>query len=177
MESKYPFLLQQAIAEITGHITAFSPEMVNAVPFEGSWSAGQVTIHVLKSIEGLPSLFSAGSIATERDPHQFEEMLEKTFLDFGTKMKSPEFILPGDGPFEKSTLLTRLTTTADAINRKVKDLDLSQTFHHFSFPGMGSLTGYELLCFAYAHVTRHAQQVKKIYDHLKSNPTFKSGVV
>ncbi len=173
MENTYALQLDKALTEMAQAVEQFTNSDLNVVPFEGSWSAAQVTVHVLKSVEGLPKLFSSEAVSTERDPHQFEAELKKIFLDFDTRMKSPEFILPGDGPFQKDELIERLNETRRAINEKVKDVELSNTFTSFSFPGTGPLTGYELLCFAYCHSTRHARQVTKIFEALTDQTTFK----
>jgi len=171
MENTYAIQLDQALNGMVAAIDQFKNDQLNTVPFEGSWSAAQVAVHVLKSIEGLPKLFSSEAVPTGRDPHQFEPQLKKIFLDFETKMKSPDFIVPGEGPFQKNELMQRLSETRRAIIEKVKDLDLSKTFASFSFPGTGPLTGYELLCFAWCHTARHARQVTNIFTVLGSQTT------
>lgn len=160
-------MVANAIAGLAAAIDSFSPAELNSIPFKGSWTAGQVTVHVLKSIEGFPKLLAAGAVPTERDPHQFEEEFKKIFLDFNTKMQSPDFILPGQGPFDKQELLDRLLAIGQKIGDASRDIDLSQTFTHFSFPGIGALTGYELLCFAFCHVTRHTRQVENIHATMR----------
>lgn len=164
MQTEYVEQLQQAVKKFVDSLTPLAPDQVNQVPFEGSWTAGQATEHLLKSIENIPSLFANETETTSRDPHQHEAQIKAIFLDFENKMESPEFILPGDGPFIVSDLITRLQGTAAAITDKAAEADLSLTLTSFAFLGIGHLTGYELLCFAYCHTARHAGQVQKITE-------------
>ncbi len=164
MQTEYIGQLQQAVEELINSLTPLTAEQVNQIHFEGSWTAGQATEHVLKSIENMPGLFSNETEVTSRDPHQHEAQIKAIFLDFDNKMKSPEFILPGDGPFVVSDLITRLQGTVAAITERSAEADLSLTLTSFAFPGIGHLTGYELICFAYCHTARHARQVQKITE-------------
>src|SRR6266480_647100 len=79
-------------SELLKVVSSFSEEQLNAVPFKGSWTAGQVTEHLLKSKSGIPKLFSGATKPTEREPDEKVDIIKSIFLDFNSKFKSPDFV-------------------------------------------------------------------------------------
>jgi len=148
-------------------LALFAQDNFNTVPFEGSWTAGQVAQHIFKSIDGVPDLIIGGSKPTERDPVQNVPGLRQMFLDFETKMKSPDFILPDDSPKDLQQLAQALKERFNAIIKNSAGADLTLTFTEFEFPGMGEVTRLELLNFISVHTQRHTHQLKEIQKHLK----------
>ena len=163
MESTYITALKKIIAELTEVLQSFSAEELNRIPYKGSWSAAQVADHVIKSCAGLPKILAGGSIATQRDPEENVQKIESIFLDFTTKMQSPEFILPADKFFKSENLQHALNKLLDEIVMVSALKDLNRTYTDFPFPKMGFFTGKEWLCFALAHTTRHLRQIKNIH--------------
>lgn len=147
-------------------LALFSAADFNIVPFEGSWTAGQVTEHIFKSINGAPHLLTGDSTPTQRDPEQYVAQLRGIFLDFSTKLKSPDFILPSNEPKTYSTLVNGVTEILDAIIEVSKTIDTSLTVTGFEFPGFGKLTRIELLNFLSVHTQRHTHQLKEIHKRL-----------
>ncbi len=145
-------------------IAAFTNEQFNALPFEGSWTAGQVAEHLFKSESGLSIVLKGNSEPTERPADENVETIRSIFLDFSTKLNSPDFILPTDGQKEKETFLTGFQKNRTAIKELAANTDLSRSFIDVPFPGMGVFTGLEWLFFITCHSIRHTRQLKNIYD-------------
>jgi hypothetical protein len=152
--------------ELLQTIDAFKPEQFNTVPFKGSWTAGQVSEHLLKSIEGLPALMASTTKPAERQADEKVAAIESIFLDFDVKMKSPDFIIPSDGPHDKGALLHEFRSAIDEIIHKAHTMDLTLTCMDFPFPEIGELTRWEWICFAICHARRHTHQMKNIYQHI-----------
>jgi hypothetical protein len=152
--------LQNAKTGLTGAITSIPDARFNTVPFAGSWTAGQVTDHILKSL-GVSVLYG-GTTTTDRAPDAMVAPLADVFLDFTTKLKSPDFILPSDEPQDKQARLNEANDTFTKLIEAAKTLDLTQTCLDFEMPVMGRLTRLEFLWFYVFHSKRHAYQLQNI---------------
>ena len=60
-------------------ISSFDDITINQIPFEGSWTAGQVVDHILKGTSSLPDQMTKQA---DRRYDLHAETLEKLFLDF-----------------------------------------------------------------------------------------------
>ena len=146
-------------------LSLFTQDNFNTVPFEDSWTAGQVAEHLYKSLKGGPQLLNGGNKPTERDPAQNVAGLRKMFLDFSIKMKSPDFILPGDEPKEQAELTRLLDETLSAIIEVAAKVDLNLTLTEFQFPGSEDTTRLELVNFMSVHTQRHTWQLYNMHKH------------
>lgn len=150
--------------ELTGSIKAFDQHQIDTVPFEGSWTAGQVAEHIIKSISNLPDFFAANvAPTTTRLPDANVGTLRNIFLDFNTKMQSPEFILPGASNHGKAALLQSVDELKTQMINAVNTLDLTLTCNTLEMPGLGFLTRTEWLNFFIVHTQRHTHQLNNIY--------------
>jgi len=154
--------LESTTKELIESLSSFSEEQINISPADGSWTAGQVAEHVLKSESGLSRILNGKTEPTNRRPDEKNDLIESIFLDFSTKMKSPDFIIPSDGPHDKASLLQSIGSSRHQLIELVNDLDLSATCYDFSLPGMGEFTRLEWLCFIICHSTRHIRQLNNI---------------
>ena len=145
-------------------ILYFPEEKFNTIPFEDSWTAAQVSEHILKSVSGVVEMLYASTKPTERQPNEKVEAVKEIFLDFKTKMKSPEFVLPGNSPIEKEKISTALTDTMHKMIEAIKTLNLSETCTAFALPGSGEFTRAEWIYFAMYHTQRHTHQLKNIFE-------------
>jgi len=143
-------------------ISSLSEEQLNKVPFEGSWTAGQVTDHISQSFGGMIQIVNDKAIPTERDPGEKIEPIKSLFLDFTTKMTSPDFVLPSQPPHKKEVLISDLNTMKDQIAEAIKTLDLTETHADFEIPGFGKFTRFEWINFLIYHMQRHTHQIKNI---------------
>jgi DinB superfamily len=137
---------------------------VNAVPYKDSWTAGMLFRHVSKSLNAMSGAMRSDARPAERDPGEKIPELKKTFLDFSTKMKSPDFIVPEDGPYEKQAVTAALNESflllkASSVNANLSDLVTGLP--------LGDITKLEILHFVLYHTQRHLHQMKKICNALR----------
>lgn len=77
-------------------------------------------------------------------------------------MQSPDFVLPSGKPQNKDEISAKLAETFSGIKKACETVDLNQTCLDFEMPGVGHLTGLELVNFTIVHTIRHTHQLKKI---------------
>jgi hypothetical protein len=158
--------IENTSKELLEAVFSIPKDCFNVVPFEGSWTAGQVTEHVYLSCAGLVDVLEGHVQPAGRNPEEHVKMLGDIFLDFGHKMKSPDFILPSDGPHDRQALSAGLANAMADIAAVAKVEDLTLTCTDFDMPGLGNLTRIELISFVDFHTRRHIHQLKKIRSHL-----------
>jgi len=140
-------------------VSYFSEETINETPFEGSWTAAQVAVHITKSNRSMvQGLYAAGKPATRKLDERLPE-LKTVFLDFTTKLKSPEFILPTQQTYQKDVLLTDLQDSARQLKEASSTINLSEAMN---LPALGEMTKLEMVWFTIFHTQRHIHQLKNI---------------
>ncbi len=72
-------------------ISSFNKDQFNLIPFEGSWTAGEVAEHIILSVSGFEKTMNGPVAETGRAPDALNEKIKAIFLDFTTKMKSAGF--------------------------------------------------------------------------------------
>ncbi|MCG2613797.1 DinB family protein [Terrimonas sp. NA20] len=144
---------------------SLSQEELNTVPFAGSWTPGQLSEHLEKSC-GIDTLY-AETADTSRDPASMVESIKAIFLDFSTKMQSPDFIYPRGDHYNKEEVYRLLKTRWTDIRKAATTLDLSRTCLAFEFPGSGALTRFEWLSFFVIHTQRHLHQLRNMRKALR----------
>jgi hypothetical protein len=167
MEKQIRSGLDETTNELLATISLFTPGEFNEVPFEGSWTGGQVAEHLFKSEARLPKVLGSPSKPAERDPFEKTGILASVFLDFNTKLNSPEFILPSTEEKKKEFFLDGFAKNREEIKKVINAIDLSKTITDIPFPQMGELTGWEWLFFLNAHTKRHTRQMKNIFQKLR----------
>jgi hypothetical protein len=168
MKEKLIIEFEETTKDLFATLSLFTQEEFNKIPFEGSWTAGQVAEHLFKSESNIPKVLRGNSKKTERDPLQHVDIIRKVFLDYNIKMQSPEFILPSGSEKNKDLFIKSFEETRKELKALAETLDLNKTFTDFSFPQLGTLTGWELFCFAVCHSKRHIRQMKIIAEKLKA---------
>jgi hypothetical protein len=141
-------------------IEKFSDDQINTVPFEGSWTPGQVADHIIKATGGIPDKTTA---PVERPFNEKVAPLEAAFLNFDQKMKSPDFVLPGNGPFVKSELVQQLQTLKAKHAYKILNKDLKALCLDIELPYIGTMTRFEWFKFLIVHSKRHLYQLNNIH--------------
>ena len=86
--------IDTAAAELRGLISPLSEKQINTIPFEDSRTAAQLADHVTKSNKGIEQAMNTEGTIADRDPAKRAGELAGVFLDFSTKLTSPEFIVP-----------------------------------------------------------------------------------
>jgi hypothetical protein len=140
-------------------LNAFPEENLNIIPFPGSWTAGQVVDHIIKATAGVPDKVTKPA---GREPDLQVELLKSVFLNFSTKLSSPEFIIPDNGPFEKSVQLSELIKNRETNINIILTQDLTELCAEFELPQLGYLTRYEWMKLISFHTQRHTYQLNKI---------------
>jgi len=152
--------------ELLKVLSLYDQENINTVPFEGSWTGGQVAEHVLKSLSGVLQNTTGPVKPTERNPETHIKQLGDIFLNMDIKMQSPDFIIPSNEPKDKEELAVSLGETLEKIKAVTGSEDLNATCIFFEMPGMGALTRIEWISFALYHSQRHTNQLRNILNHL-----------
>jgi len=160
--------INKTFKELGEIISSFDEDQINLIPFEGSWTAGQVAEHILLSVSGFEKTLNGSVAETERAPDALKDKIKASFLDFTTKMKSPDFIIPAEKNYEKDKLTKTLENFRGKINLAMETMDLSKTCLAFELPVLGFLTRLESIYFILYHTQRHIQQLKNIYQKLKA---------
>lgn len=148
-------------------LNRFSAAQFNLIPFEGSWTPGQVAEHLSMSEEGIPSVLLGSTRETKRAINENEAVLATIFLDFTTKLEAPEFIIPSNDIKEKGDMLVKLLDNRKKIRQLIEQLDLSMTCTDFPFPEIGELTRFEWIRFMIFHSKRHTNQLNNIFQCMK----------
>lgn len=134
----------------------------NNVPFEGSWTPGQVVEHTLLSAEGFAEVISAPAEPSERAPDEKINDFKPMFLNFDLKMESPEFILPPLKDYDLHQHIARITNVSKKLTDAAQHLDLSEVCSTFEVPGLGFLSRFEASYFVVYHTQRHVHQLRII---------------
>jgi hypothetical protein len=145
---------------------SFTDEQVNTVPFEGSWTPGQLGKHISMSGRGFSQLVRGPVKDSPRPADEMVEQIRATFLDFNHKMKSPGFVSPPLADYNRGELLNELEEIRNSLGSAATELDLEKTCTAFELPVLGMLTRLEAIYFVNYHTLRHTRQLQGIYDKL-----------
>lgn len=158
-------IMPQGFEEVNQSIlhlaNSFSEKGFNTIPFEGSWTAAQVIDHITKSNKSIAQALSLEGKPAGRKPDERTPELAKIFLDFKTKLKSPDFILPTQDNYQKTSLITTLKSSVEKLKEAAGNTSLSDAIEHRAF---GEITKLELLYFVLYHTQRHTHQLQHIYE-------------
>ena len=152
--------------ELYRSMNLFKDEQVDRVPFEGSWTPGQVMEHMYKALAGIPRLCLGDTQEAQRAQDEKAQGIRSLFLDFSTKFKSPDFIEPTETQHDKTRLLAQFKKTEADFVEVIAGQDLSRLCAGAELPGFGQLTCYEWLDFGLVHTQRHIRQLNNIFKTL-----------
>lgn len=154
--------INETLAEFKNLTSTFTEEQLNKVPFEGSWTAGQVSQHMVMANSGFAQMLNGPTRGTDRNPDEMVEKIKSDFLNFDIKMQSPDFVRPELISYKKRDLLVSLEGVRAEIGATVSKLDLTKTCTSFELPIYGFLTRLEAVYFVIYHTRRHIHQMKNI---------------
>ncbi len=158
--------IDQTLSELIGLLGSFDHQQLNTVPFEGSWTAGQLGRHMIKANSGFLSIINGPVKDTARNSTSMVEMIRKDFLDFSTKTTSPDFVVPENIEYQQQDLLPALENIKTELVLAIQQLDLTKTCLAFELPVYGALTRVEAVNFVLYHTKRHIRQLKNIQKTL-----------
>jgi len=154
----------EEVSQLQIQFSSLDDNRINSVPYEDSWTAGQLLCHVTKSTSGMAKAMNMDSKPAERDPGERISSLKKVFLDFSNKMKSPDFIVPEEGPYEKQATIEELNRSFRLLKKNANNANLTDIVEGLP---LGTITKLEILHFVLYHTQRHLHQLKKICGALK----------
>jgi hypothetical protein len=157
-------IIGNTVSQLTDLMSAVENNKVNVVPYEGSWTAPQLLRHVSKSISGMAKAMEMDAKPTDRNPGERIEELKTVFLDFSKKMKSPEFIVPEEGTYEKQFTIDDLNKSFTQFKVNADNANSNDLVEGLP---LGPITKLEIIHFTLFHTERHLHQMKKICNALK----------
>ena len=160
--------LQTVFTDFGQVLSAIPDGRLNIVPRSGSWTPGQLARHVILSASGFLQVLNGPSRPTDRPYDAGVEKLRATFLDFSTKMKSPDFVVPKAMDYDKARLLDSLETIKSGLPPVFDTLDLTETCTAFELPRTDYLTRWEALHFVLYHTQRHLHQLRKMEAEVRN---------
>lgn len=147
-------------------LSKFSENELNQVPFQGSWTPGQVVQHIILACSGFPELFAGNTEKTTRKPDEKIKDIEGLFLNFNIKMDAPVFLKPEKKEYNKNALNIELLKLESELLDCAEKYDLTLTCLDFQVPGFDKFTMYEWIDFALVHTQRHTHQLNSIFQHI-----------
>jgi hypothetical protein len=165
MERDIMSLYKETVNSLAAGADAFSRETFNQIPFKESWTAAQVLVHVTKSNLSVAEVLSWQGKPVHRPPDERIKELGDIFLDFTTRLKSPDFILPEPGIYEKEIVVQNLQHSITQLYNEAAGADLSEAVKH---PIFGDITRLELLYFVIYHTRRHINQLNNILKYVST---------
>lgn len=155
--------LEEATSSFVKNSKAFSLGTFNTKPSVNEWSAAQVADHVTKSNTSISKALQLKGEPANRPPDERVDELQKIFLDFKTKLKSPSFILPDEELFSRETTLATLEHSISKLMQLVNEENVSTMINH---PAFGDITKLEIIHFVIYHTQRHTHQLQNIFRAL-----------
>lgn len=133
--------LQKNIAntfkELNESLLSFSESELNIVPFEGSWTVGQVVRHLIMGCSGFSKLCAGKTEKTTRKPDEKVKDVETLFFNYDIKMESPECIIPPNIEYNKNSLTLSLSKIENELLDVSENYDLTLTCHDSEIPRFG----------------------------------------
>jgi hypothetical protein len=157
--------LDETSSELFKAVSLFDEENINTVPFKGSWTAAQVTEHVMLSNRAMIQSLEEEGRAASGNIDEGVAKLKEIFLNFDSKLQSPKFILPTQEMYNREQLIAELKDSVEQIKKLSARIDVSEMIDHRVF---GEITKFEILHFVVYHTQRHIHQLNNIFQHLKN---------
>ena len=170
MEQELQKEINKALTELIELLSSIKEDNINVIPFEGSWTAGQLAQHMIMSNGGFVETMNGAVKDTKRKPDELVEKIRSTFLNFTTKLESPDFVRPTQKEYNKQQLLDALIQIREQMSKTMQTSDLTKTCMAFALPVLGYLTRLEAAHFVSVHTQRHVHQLKKIIGKLHKTP-------
>ncbi len=156
--------LDKTTNELLQLIASVSQQKINHVPFKDSWTPAQLIVHVTKSNNAIAQGLNMQGKPANRAIDEGVPNLKKMFLDFDIKYKSPQFIVPEEGEYNKEEITEALEKSINRLKHVRETIDLSEII---SLPPFGEVTKLEILHFVLFHTTRHVHQLKNMINILE----------
>jgi hypothetical protein len=160
-KEKLKIALTRAFDQFISALSDFDENVLNQIPFEGSWTPAQVAQHIILATDGVPD---GNTSPTERPFDALLPMIRPWWEDLNQRFTSPEPLQPDNTPRSKSTLLSELHHVREKDLSILTGKDLTAICLDFELPSIGYLTRYEWLWFIEMHLKRHEAQLRRIRE-------------
>jgi hypothetical protein len=150
---------------LTDVVLSIDDDAIDTIPFEGSWTAGQVLEHLCKVVS--TGILRGTVQKTDRPADEKIAFVRSVFFDFEKKFDAPDFVMPVETTHNKTEQLSILTAKFDRLIEAVDTYDLTEECIDFAIPGFGNFTRMEWIAFHMIHTQRHLHQLKDIAAKLK----------
>lgn len=154
--------LSTTFSELEATIQHFNEISFNNKPTGGSWSPAMVAQHLILAGTGIDRVLLGNTSSTEAVPDAKVAQMKEIFLNFDTKMTSPEFIEPADQFYSLAEQNTKLKEIGATLMKIIPDMDIALVCTDFEMPYLGYLTRLELISFVIYHTQRHTHQLKEM---------------
>lgn len=153
--------------ELIQRLSKFSLDKLNKTKTEESWTAGQVTEHIIKSNEGILNQLLNGVATTTNRPFDEQVDLIKNIFRSKDKMKTATVLEPHQPPHDLEDLMNSLNQQKAQQIETIKEKELKELSSKLQFPpAPNGLTRYEWLIFMIEHTRRHGKQIENIYKEI-----------
>jgi hypothetical protein len=161
----YLHQFNETIDKWIGYLNDYSLEMLCQSPQTGSWSLGQVYVHIINDtnyfVEQIKAaLFTSDNSEMEMHEHGKAMFANNGFPDVMIEGPSTNVYIPQ--PENKEKLLQDLSRIKEEINQLAATYDFSQSNGKTRHPGLHFFTSLEWLRFAEMHMRHHLRQKKRI---------------
>lgn len=160
--------IETTFSHLYNALSAFKTDTINIVPFDGSWTVGQVAEHIIKCGSGIPDQHTTVS---GRFPDEKVQSLREMFLNFDIKFEAAPFLHPKQNSHNQEDLLQILHEIEARHIATANTADLEALCTDMELPAFGYLTRYEWLRFILVHTQRHIRQIEHIYKFLAETKT------
>ncbi len=156
--------INEVVAELDDLMASLNEHQINKIPYEDSWTAGQLFRHVSKSTNAMAKALKQQGEAADRETDERVPELKKTFLDFLHKMKSPDIIVPDEQHYEKQSIVNELNAAIKSFDESAATVNANELIHGLP---LGPITKLEIIHFTWYHTQRHLHQMRKICKAVK----------
>lgn len=160
-QSQLRTALDAAFKNFKAALSSIDEDKINKVPFQGSWTPAQVTMHIILATDGVPD---GSTSAPDRTADAMLPAIRPWWEDLSQKFQAPEPLLPDDRERSRDELISELDRVHQKDLHILGERDLTEICLDFALPTIGYLTRFEWLWFIEMHLNRHAYQLKKIHE-------------
>lgn len=154
-------IYSDAVKRFLTAVNAVDEQRFNQIPFEGSWTPGQVAEHIVLALQGMPQMLE-NARPTSRPANEKCDTITRMFLNFDLKFKAAPGIVPSNQAKDKQQLINRLQQVNNAVLKAAQLHNLSQECTMVEVPTLGFLTRLEWLCLSARHIQRHTHQLTQM---------------
>lgn len=139
--------------------------LLDEVPFAGSWTIGQVAEHIIICSRGIPDSTHQHA---ERAYDEKVAELRDMFADRSQKSEAAPAVRPKETLHSLPALVAQLTRNKEKLLQIADTKNLTALCLDMEFPFLGYLTRYEWLTFICVHTQWHICQIADIRQHLEA---------